>query len=45
MKKEDNIRTVKIIDEKGGFLIKGAINKVANKLSGSRHTIYNYLEP
>jgi predicted transcriptional regulator YheO len=44
MSKEEKVRTVSLIDEKGGFLIKGAIDKVAKSLNVSRYTIYNYLE-
>ena len=44
MSKEDKVRTVCLLDEKGGFLIKGAVDKVANELNVSRYTIYNYLE-
>lgn len=44
MQKEDNLRVVRIVDEKGGFMIKGAIDRVAHKLNVSRFTIYNYLD-
>ena len=44
MRKEDKLMVVKIIEEKGGFLIKGAINQLANEISVSRYTIYNYLD-
>jgi predicted transcriptional regulator YheO len=44
MQKEDKIKVVKIIDEKGAFLIKGSIDKIAEELNVSRYTIYNYLE-
>ena len=44
MKKEDRMRIVEKLDEKGIFLIKGAIKSVARKLSISKHTIYGYLE-
>ncbi len=44
MQKEDNLRVVEIIDEKGGFMIKGAIDLLAQRLNVSRYTIYNYLE-
>src|SRR5690554_3163415 len=44
MSKEDKVRAVYVLDEKGGFLIKGAVDKVANELNVSRYTIYNYLE-
>ena len=44
MRKEDKLMVAKIIEEKGGFLIKGAINQLANEISVSRYTIYNYLD-
>jgi len=44
MQKEDNLRVVGIVDEKGGFMIKGAIDQLAHSLNVSRYTIYNYLE-
>lgn len=44
MQKEDNLRVAEIIEERGGFTIKGAIDQLAHKLNVSRYTIYNYLE-
>lgn len=44
MQKEDNLRVVEIVDEKGGFMIKGAVDQLAHKLNVSRFTIYNYLD-
>jgi predicted transcriptional regulator YheO len=44
MQKNDKLMVAKIVDEKGGFLIKGAIDKLAHSLNVSRYTIYNYLE-
>lgn len=44
MQKEENLRVVEIVDEKGGFMIKGSIDQMAKKLNVSRFTIYNYLE-
>jgi len=44
MQKDDKLIVVKIVDEKGGFLIKGAINQLAAEISVSRYTIYNYLD-
>ena len=44
MQKEDNLRVTEIVDEKGGFMIKGAIDLLAHKLNISRYTIYNYLD-
>jgi predicted transcriptional regulator YheO len=44
MQKEDKLMVVKIADEKGAFLIKGAITQIAKEIDVSRFTIYNYLE-
>ena len=44
MQKEDKLMVAKITDEKGAFLIKGAINQLAKEINVSRYTIYNYLE-
>ncbi len=44
MQKEDNMKVVEIVDEKGGFMIKGAIDQLAHRLNVSRFTIYNYLD-
>ncbi|OGD16495.1 hypothetical protein A2V47_03480 [Candidatus Atribacteria bacterium RBG_19FT_COMBO_35_14] len=44
MQKSDKLMVAKIVDEKGGFLIKGAINQLASEISVSRFTIYNYLD-
>ena len=44
MQKSDKLMVTKIVDEKGGFLIKGAINQLASEISVSHYTIYNYLD-
>lgn len=44
MEKEDKLQIVKRLDEKGVFLVKGAIDHVATILGVSRYTIYNYLD-
>jgi len=44
MQKSDKLMVAKMVDEKGGFLIKGAINHLASEISVSRYTIYNYLD-
>lgn len=44
LKRKEKIQIVKFMDEKGIFLIKGAIDKVAEKLNTSRVTIYSYLD-
>ena len=44
MQKEDKLMVTKIADEKGAFLIKGAITQIAKEINVSRFTIYNYLQ-
>ena len=44
MSKEEKVSIVELLDEKGVFLIKGAIDYVAKVLCVSRYTIYNYLD-
>lgn len=44
LNKEEKVNIVKQLDEKGTFLIKGAIEYVADVLCVSRYTVYNYLD-
>lgn len=44
MSKEDKISLVSQLDQTGLFLIKGAVQHVAELLDVSKFTIYNYLE-
>ena len=44
LSKEEKVGIVDILDQKGAFLIKGAIDYVAEVLCVSRYTIYNYLD-
>lgn len=44
MKRSDNIKLISFMNEKGIFLAKGSIEKVANKLEVSPVTIYSYLD-
>jgi len=44
LNKEDKLKIISLIINNGGFLIRGAIDQVANELQVSRYTIYNYLE-
>ena len=44
MKKDDKVRVVKSLDERGIFLIKGSVEGVARFLEVSRYTVYNYLD-
>ena len=43
MQKDDKLEVVRHLQKKGVFLVKGNIDKIANKLNVSRYTIYNYL--
>ncbi|MDN5352990.1 MAG: hypothetical protein PWQ12_1911 [Clostridiales bacterium] len=42
--KDEKVTIVKDLEDKGVFLIKGAIDYVADALQVSRYTIYNYLD-
>lgn len=42
--KEEKVKIVQVLDNKGVFLIKGAIDYVAKVLCVSRYTVYNYLD-
>lgn len=44
MTREDKTFFVKKLDEKGAFLIHGAVERIAEVLDVSKQTIYNYLE-
>ena len=44
MTKDDKVEIVRTLDQKGAFLIKGAIDYVAKVLCVSRYTVYNYLD-
>ncbi|MFF5994055.1 PAS domain-containing protein [Lysinibacillus sp. KU-BSD001] len=44
MSRQDKIRFVQILDDKGIFLIHGAVDKVSDILQVSKQTIYNYLD-
>lgn len=44
MDKEDKIRVIKVLDERGIFLIRKSVETVAKVLNVSRYTIYNYLD-
>jgi len=44
MEKEHKVQVVRALEDKGVFLVKGAIEYVANVLGVSRYTIYNYLD-
>ncbi|MEB3103726.1 helix-turn-helix transcriptional regulator [Ferviditalea candida] len=42
--RENKKDIIEELDEKGAFLIKGAVDLVANHMGVSRYTIYNYLD-
>lgn len=44
LKRDDKIEIIRFMEQKGIFLIKGAIDKVADKLGISKVTIYSYLD-
>lgn len=44
MLKEDKIRAIRFLDEKGAFLITKAGNKICHFLNISKFTLYNYLD-
>ncbi|MCM3068529.1 PAS domain-containing protein [Priestia flexa] len=44
MKREDKLSFVKQLDEKGVFLINGAMERISDLLKVSKQTIYNYLD-
>ncbi len=41
--REDKQRVVRMLDERGAFLLRGAVDDVADAMGVSRITIYNYL--
>ena len=44
MTKEDKIKGLKYLDDKGAFLIKKAGDKISKFYDISKYTLYNYLE-
>lgn len=44
MDKEDKLKVIKFLEQRGVFMIKGAVERVADDLGVSRYTIYNYLK-
>ncbi|MGW9019772.1 helix-turn-helix transcriptional regulator [Priestia megaterium] len=44
MKRREKIELIRFMDEKGIFLMKGAVDKVADQLGISRVTVYSYLD-
>ncbi len=43
LQKSDRIRVIRVLDEKGAFLLKKAVPLVAERLGVSRHTVYGDL--
>ena len=43
MKKEDKIEIIRYLNSKQFFLVKGAIEDIAERLGVTRYTVYNYL--
>lgn len=44
LKREEKIDMIRFMEQKGVFLIKGAIDKVANKMGISKVTVYSYID-
>ncbi|MCF8001602.1 MAG: PAS domain-containing protein [Halanaerobiales bacterium] len=44
MSKEDKIKIIEYLNDKGAFVVQGAVEKIGEKLGVTRHTIYNYLK-
>jgi len=44
MSKNDKLDLIAELDNKGVFLIKGAVNQIAKRINTSKFTIYNYLD-
>jgi predicted transcriptional regulator YheO len=44
MTKEEKVKLVGILEEKGAFIIKGGVDNVAARMGLSKYTIYNYLQ-
>ncbi len=44
MKRHEKIELIRFMDEKGIFLMKGSVEKVASLLGISKVTVYSYLD-
>lgn len=42
--REDKLFVIRMLDEKGAFLIQGAVERIADILGVTKQTIYNYLD-
>jgi len=43
LSREDKQRAVRLLDERGAFILRRAVEDVADKMGVSRITVYNYL--
>ena len=43
MSREDKQRAVRLLDERGAFTLRRAVEDLADAMGGSRITVYNYL--
>jgi predicted transcriptional regulator YheO len=43
LSREDKQRAVRLLDERGAFLLRRSVDEVADALGVSRITVYNYL--
>ncbi|MFP3498687.1 helix-turn-helix domain-containing protein, partial [Pseudomonas sp. SIMBA_059] len=44
MNKQAKVEAVRVMQERGLFIVKGGVEKAASALGVTRYTIYNYLE-
>ena len=44
MRRHEKIELIRFMDEKGIFLMKGSVEKVAEQLGISKVTVYSYLD-
>jgi predicted transcriptional regulator YheO len=44
MNKQAKVEAVRVMQERGLFIVKGGVEKAAAALGVSRYTVYNYLE-
>ena len=44
MNKQAKVEAVRVMQERGLFIVKGGVEKAAAALGVTRYTIYNYLE-
>jgi predicted transcriptional regulator YheO len=44
MNKQAKVEAVRMMQERGLFIVKGGVEKAASALGVTRYTVYNYLE-